>query len=102
MQLVDDCSFGFRVVGYVVVLQQVRATAINTYPVSFFHDPALSGGWVSLPRRCIDRSAFSIVDQRPNERLLDDLGHGGSGDRGAIVERCAVTTNVKHNFCLHI
>ena len=72
-QLVDDGPLAFLEIGDVVALEQLGAPAVDTRSVPFFDHSLLAGGRASLARRSIDWLAFRIVDQRPDERLVDQL-----------------------------
>ena len=64
-QLFDNGVLRLFVGRNVVVLEQIRASAIDAGTVAVAHDALLPLGWVPAATRSVDRPAFGVVYERP-------------------------------------
>ena len=79
----------------VIELEQIGALTIDALVAVGLHDhPLLSGRGVATAARRIDRSAFSIVDQQANERVVESTHDRTAGGGSPVIEGDAVTAHM--------
>jgi hypothetical protein len=81
--------------GVVVVFEEVGAAAVDTAAAGpFTGDALLSRGGSSAAGARVHRALFGAVDQGADERPVDQPGDRVVVDRGAVIERAAITAHM--------
>ncbi len=94
---------GLLVRRVVVEFEQISGLAVDTFMmVGFENDPFLAGRGMTATVRRVDRPLLAVVDHHPYERLIETLTDRVVGDRCAVVEGGAITTNMDDDFGDHI
>ncbi len=75
LELGHNRSQGVRVRRDVVVLEKIGGSAVDARAVALAHHASLPRRRMAPATRCIDRAAFSVVDQRAQERRRRDAFH---------------------------
>ena len=94
LELIGSGVPGLLVRWSVVVLEKLGASAVDTGPVTFADDTFLTRRRMPTTVRGVHRVAFGIVNQYPNERVGDQLGHGRLADRCAVIEGRTVAAHM--------
>ena len=75
---------------------------IDAVLIAFLHDPLLPGRRVPPPgrftKKCVDRPALSVVDQRLQESCRCHPFHDRARDRAAVVECASIASHVQHHL----